>query len=48
MIPADKAVVRMEKSKPYTPDVDGFFVPGARMQEILHALSAEIEKQEQK
>lgn len=36
VIPGDKAVVYMPAGKPYTPASDGFFVPQARMQQILH------------
>ena len=38
VIPADKAAVRMEAEHPYVPAVPGWFVPDARMQEILHEL----------
>lgn len=35
VIPADRAVVPMKAGKPYTPPVKGWFVPDARMAEIL-------------
>lgn len=38
VIPSDEAVVAMTHGKPYTPAVDGWFVPNARMLKILNAL----------
>ena len=35
VIPSDRAVVRMEAGKPYAPAIPGYFVPDARMLEIL-------------
>jgi len=35
IIPADRAVVPLPAGKPYTPAVKGWFVPDARMSEIL-------------
>jgi hypothetical protein len=35
VIPADKTVVRLEAAKPFTPKIPGWFVPDARMQEII-------------
>jgi hypothetical protein len=35
VLPADKAVVRMPAGQPFTFTHDGWFVPDARMQEIL-------------
>lgn len=44
VIPADKAVTRLEAAEPYTPAVPGWFVPDARMQEILHQLTAKADE----
>lgn len=38
IIPSDKAVVAMPHGKAYAPQVDGYFVPNERMDEILNAL----------
>ena len=38
VIPADKAVKRVEASKSFTPSINGWFVPDARMQEIIGRL----------
>jgi hypothetical protein len=38
VIPSDKQVLPMKSGKPFTPQVDGWFVPNARMLEILNAL----------
>lgn len=35
VIPADRAAVRMPADKPYTPAINGYFVPDARMLELL-------------
>ncbi len=35
VLPADKTVVRMPAGESYTPQNSGYFVPDARMQEIL-------------
>lgn len=35
IIPADRAVVPMPAGQPYTPQVKGWFVPDARMAEII-------------
>jgi hypothetical protein len=35
VIPADKAAVRLPANQAYTPAVPGWFVPDARMREIL-------------
>ncbi len=43
VIPADKAVVRLEPDRPYSSGVPGWFVPDARMQEILVELGAKAE-----
>lgn len=44
VIAADKAVVPMPAGQPYTPATDGFFVPSARMQQILHDQADAIRK----
>lgn len=41
VIPADREVTRLTAAEPYTPTVNGWFVPDARMQEILHQLHDE-------
>ena len=38
IVPSDKAVVRVLANRPYTAKVNGYFVPDARMVEILNAL----------
>jgi hypothetical protein len=38
VIPADRATVRMEANQPYTPAWPGWFVPDARMLELMTAL----------
>jgi len=38
VIPSDEVVVRMPAGTNYTAEVDGWFVPDARMQKILDAL----------
>jgi hypothetical protein len=40
-IPSDKSVVAMPAGVAYTPAVKGWFVPDARMVEILNALEKE-------
>lgn len=35
VVPADKALVRLEANRPYSPTIPGWFVPDARMLEIL-------------
>ena len=44
VIPADRAAVRLEAGKPYAPAVPGYFVPDARMLEILKALEERVEQ----
>ena len=44
VIPADKEVVRLPAAETYTPAVPGWFVPDARMQEILHQLTAKADE----
>jgi hypothetical protein len=39
VIPADKTVTRLEAGRPFTPAMPGYFVPDARMKEILDRLS---------
>jgi hypothetical protein len=39
VLSADKVVVAMPAGKAYTPANDGYFVPKARMQDILDRLS---------
>jgi len=39
VIPADKEVTRMPVSESFTPTVPGWFVPDARMKEIMDALN---------
>ena len=40
VIDGNKVVERLEKGKPYTPNLNGYFVPDARMREILQQLEA--------
>jgi hypothetical protein len=40
VIPSDKLVVHVQAGKPYTPTVNGWFVPDARMLDILNRLDA--------
>ena len=42
VIPADRLVERLPAAEAYTPAVPGWFVPDARMQEILHELHAKV------
>ena len=42
VIDGNKAVQRLPRDKPFTPALDGWFVPDARMQEILHELEAKV------
>ena len=39
VLSADKVVVAMPAGKAYTPAADGYFVPKARMQDLLDRLS---------
>jgi hypothetical protein len=39
VLPADRVVVAMPAGQAYTPPSDGYFVPKARMQDILDRLS---------
>jgi hypothetical protein len=45
VIPSDRNVVVMPAGKSYTPKVDGWFVPNARMSEILDALDEKAIRQ---
>ncbi len=38
VIDGNKQVLRLPKNKSFTPSLDGYFVPDARMREILHEL----------
>lgn len=40
VIPADKTVTPLPAGEAYTPDIPGWFVPDARMQEIITELKA--------
>jgi len=42
VIPADRLVERLPAAETFTPAVPGWFVPDARMQEILHELHAKV------
>ena len=44
VIPSDKVVKRMEQNKPYTYPINGWFVPDARMVEIMEHLEREAVK----
>ena len=35
IVPADREVIRLKASEAYTPGVNGWFVPDARMREML-------------
>ncbi len=48
VIPADKQVVRMPAGQSYSPGTSGYFVPDARMQEILEQLEQQRLKPEVK
>jgi hypothetical protein len=39
VLPADKVVVPLPAYQAYTPEFDGYFVPKARMLDILNRLS---------
>ncbi len=39
VLPADRTVVTLQAGRPFTPNQDGYFVPKARMLEILNELS---------
>ena len=45
VIDGNKLVERLEKGKPYTPNLDGYFVPDARMREILQQLEAKAREE---
>ena len=44
MIPADKTVTRLEATESFTPPIPGWFVPDARMQEILARLGGLVDE----
>jgi hypothetical protein len=44
VIPADKTVTRLEAAEPFTPSIPGWFVPDARMQEILARLGGLVDE----
>jgi len=43
VIPADRQVLPVSAGKAFLPPVNGWFVPQARMQEMLHALERKAE-----
>lgn len=43
VISSDRQVVPLNAGKAFRPPVNGWFVPEARMQELLHALERKIE-----
>lgn len=43
VIPSDKAAIRLPADSPYTPSIPGYFVPDARMLEILTELNRKVE-----
>lgn len=43
VIPSDRLVVPVSAGKAFKPPVAGWFVPDARMQELLHALERKAE-----
>lgn len=43
VIPSDRQVVPVNAGQKFRPPVDGWFVPTARMQELLHALERKAE-----
>ncbi len=45
VIDGNKLVERLEKGKPYTPNLNGYFVPDARMREILQQLEAKAREE---
>ena len=48
VIPADKQVQRMESEKVYVFPVSGWFVPDARMQEIMFQLEEKLDAENTK
>tara|TARA_Y100000310_G_scaffold199678_1_gene199684 strand:+ start:2801 stop:3004 length:204 start_codon:yes stop_codon:yes gene_type:complete len=45
VIDGNKVVERLEKGKPFTPRINGYFVPDARMREILQKLEAKAREE---
>lgn len=43
VIPSDRQVLPVSAGKAFLPPVNGWFVPQARMQEMLHALERKAE-----
>jgi len=43
VVPSDRQVVPLNAGRAFRPPVDGWFVPTARMQELLHALERKAE-----
>jgi len=43
VIPSDRQVLPVSAGKSFLPPVNGWFVPQARMQEMLHALERKAE-----
>lgn len=43
VIPSDRQVVPVSAGRAFRPPVNGWFVPEARMQELLHALERKAE-----
>lgn len=41
----NQAVTRVQENKPFTPKINGYFVPDARMQQILIHLQNQTEAQ---
>lgn len=48
VISGDKAVIRLNPDRPYSPAIPGWFVPDARMQEILTELNKKTEALEER
>jgi len=46
VIDGNKQVLRLPKDKSFTPSLDGYFVPDARMREILHELETKASEEE--
>ncbi len=43
VISQDRQIVRLQTSKPFTPSIDGWFIPDARWLEIRQAIADKIE-----
>jgi hypothetical protein len=48
VIDGNKEVLRAEKGKSFQPSIDGWFVPDARMKEIMDELNEKIHDLEKK